>query len=154
MADAPLRRRPSPPASRPAAQASIATCEQCDSAFDLHGLHEQTALCDGCFQQYLDDLEVPFLEQYARFGAKAHRTVAESLFRGLVTADPDDRKKRRHGDRILVGKVNVDDHPDLAARYGIRGIPALVFFKDGQRVHQLIGVQPKEAIARDIEQYL
>ncbi len=59
-----------------------------------------------------------------------------------------------YGDRILVGKVNVDDHPDLAARYGIRGIPALVFFKDGQRVHQLTGVRPKEAIARDIEQYL
>ena len=86
MADSSLRRtEPSPPAS-------LANCEQCGTGFDLHGLHERTALCDSCFQTYLHELEVPFLEQYARFGAKAHRTVAEALLRGLVTADPDDRK--------------------------------------------------------------
>ena len=37
-------------------------------------------------------MEAPFLENYAQFGAKAHRTVAEALFRSLALADPDDRK--------------------------------------------------------------
>lgn len=87
MADPPTRPLH---AARPAP--SIATCETCGDAFDLAGVHESTALCDSCFSTYLDTLEVPFLEQYARFGARARRTVAESLFRGLVVADPDDRK--------------------------------------------------------------
>jgi hypothetical protein len=93
--------------------ASLANCEQCGTGFDLDGLHERTALCDTCFQTYLDDLEVPFLEQYARFGAKAHRTVAEALMRGLVTADPDDRKVM--GMRIVEEYLNASQ--ELVALY-------------------------------------
>lgn len=45
-----------------------------------------------------------------------------------------------------IGKVNVDENPGIAAQYGIRSIPTLIFFKDGKVVDQLIGVQPKPAI--------
>ncbi len=86
MADSSLRR------TTVSSPADLANCEQCDTPFDLHGLDERTALCHPCFRTYLDEMEVPFLEQYSRFGAKAHRTVAEALLRGLVTSDPDDRK--------------------------------------------------------------
>ncbi len=59
-----------------------------------------------------------------------------------------------YGDRILVGKLDVDANPMTTHKYGIRGIPALLLFKDGQRVQQIVGVQPKEEIARIIEQHL
>ena len=59
-----------------------------------------------------------------------------------------------YGDRILVGKLDVDANPMTTHKYGIRGIPALLLFKDGQRVLQIVGVQPKEEIARIIEQHL
>lgn len=49
--------------------------------------------------------------------------------------------------RAKVGKVNVDDNADLAAQYGIRSIPTLLFFKDGQVVDQVVGAVPKRVLA-------
>ncbi len=49
-----------------------------------------------------------------------------------------------------VGKVNVDDYPTLAAQYGIRSIPTLLVFKDGQVVDQAIGVVPKQVLAEKL----
>ncbi len=49
-----------------------------------------------------------------------------------------------------VGKVNVDDYPTLAAQYGIRSIPTLLVFKDGQVVDQAIGVVPKDVLTEKL----
>ncbi len=86
--------RPRPAALRPPQRPApaLATCDQCGDAFDLAGIDRRTARCAECFRAYLEALEIPFLENYASFSAKAHRTVAETLFRGLVLADPPDRK--------------------------------------------------------------
>lgn len=45
------------------------------------------------------------------------------------------------GEDALVAKVNVDDSPELAARFNIRGIPSMVLLKDGQLVEQLTGLR-------------
>ena len=47
---------------------------------------------------------------------------------------------------VKVGKVNVDDEPGLAGRYGISSIPTLIVFKNGQPVNGAVGVRPKEQI--------
>ena len=47
------------------------------------------------------------------------------------------------GDRIKVAKVNVDEEPDLAAKYGISGIPAILLFKNGQVAGTSVGFRPK-----------
>lgn len=52
--------------------------------------------------------------------------------------------------RIKVGKLNTDEHPDIAGRYGIRAIPTLVLFKNGEVVDTRIGVQPREALEQMI----
>jgi thioredoxin 1 len=59
-----------------------------------------------------------------------------------------------YGDRIRVAKLDVDANPMTTHKYGIRGIPALLLFKDGQLVQQIVGVQPKEEIARIINNHL
>ena len=59
-----------------------------------------------------------------------------------------------YGDRISVAKVDVDANPMATHQYGIRGIPALLLFKDGNVVQQIVGVKPKEEIARIIENHL
>ena len=59
-----------------------------------------------------------------------------------------------YGDRIRVAKLDVDANPMTTHKYEIRGIPALLLFKDGQLVQQIVGVKPKEEIARIIENYL
>ena len=45
--------------------------------------------------------------------------------------------------RAKVAKMNVDDNVNTPARYGVRGIPALLFFKNGERVDQITGAVPK-----------
>lgn len=49
-------------------------------------------------------------------------------------------------DDIKVGKVNVDEQPQLASKFGIMSIPTLVVIKDGKAVNQSVGVKPKESI--------
>ena len=53
--------------------------------------------------------------------------------------------------KYLVGKVNVDECPDIAAKYGIRSIPCLLFFKDGKVEKQVVGAVDKEQIASILE---
>ncbi len=45
---------------------------------------------------------------------------------------------------VLVGKVNVDEEPDLAERYNVMSIPTLLVFKNGEVVQKAVGVQSKE----------
>lgn len=49
--------------------------------------------------------------------------------------------------RYVIGKLNVDENPQTAARFGVRSIPTLLIFKNGKLVDTLIGAQPKQAIA-------
>jgi len=59
-----------------------------------------------------------------------------------------------YGDKIVVGKVNVDDNQQLASQYGIMSIPTIMIFKDGKIVEQFIGVQPKSVYEGSIKKYL
>ena len=53
--------------------------------------------------------------------------------------------------RVKVTKVNVDDNPGLAARFGIQSIPTLLYFAAGELRHQTIGVVSKKKIVDDLE---
>ena len=52
---------------------------------------------------------------------------------------------------IVVGKVNVDDEPELAEKFGVFSIPTLVILKDGEIVHQSAGARPKAQILKLLE---
>jgi len=56
--------------------------------------------------------------------------------------------------RLRTVKVNVDDSPAVAGRYGIQSIPTLALFQHGKEVRRLIGVRPKAELARAIDQVL
>ena len=53
---------------------------------------------------------------------------------------------RSSGGRVRLAKVNVDEQPGLAARYGIRSIPTILFVKDGKVADQVIGAVPKAQV--------
>ena len=56
--------------------------------------------------------------------------------------------------KVTVGKLNVDDNPNTAFKFQIRGIPALLLFKDGQVVESVVGLAPKEDLKRVIEKHI
>ena len=57
-------------------------------------------------------------------------------------------------DKVTVAKVNVDDNPQTATKFGIRGIPTILLFKEGKVVQQMVGVKPKGDITIAIDEIL
>jgi thioredoxin 1 len=54
---------------------------------------------------------------------------------------------KEYDGKAVVGKVNVDHNPNIAAKYGIRSIPTLLFFKGGELVDKQVGAVPKNIMA-------
>jgi thioredoxin 1 len=53
--------------------------------------------------------------------------------------------------KAVVGKVNVDQNPGVAAKYGIRSIPTILFFKNGEVVDKSVGAVPKAALSEKLD---
>ena len=60
----------------------------------------------------------------------------------------------QYGEKLKVVKVNTDENPQIASQYGIRSIPTLMIFKDGQKVDMVVGAVPKTTLANTLEKYL
>ncbi|MDJ1174240.1 thioredoxin [Roseofilum capinflatum] len=56
--------------------------------------------------------------------------------------------------QIKVVKVNTDENPSVASKYGIRSIPTLMIFKDGQRVDMVVGAVPKTTLITTLQKYI
>ena len=56
--------------------------------------------------------------------------------------------------KLKVFKMNVDQNPETPTKFHIRGIPTVIFFKNGQPVDQLVGNQPKDVIVQTIQKHL
>ena len=56
--------------------------------------------------------------------------------------------------KVAVGKLNVDDNPNTAFKFQIRGIPALLLFKGGQVVESIVGLAPKEDLKKALDKHV
>jgi thioredoxin 1 len=56
--------------------------------------------------------------------------------------------------RAVIGKVNVDENPDISMKFGIRNIPTIIFLKDGEMVDKSVGAVPKNVLAEKIEKFM
>ena len=56
------------------------------------------------------------------------------------------------GASVVVGKVNVDDHPHLASRFGVLSLPTLMFFRDGQVVDRIVGLVPPARLRAKLDE--
>lgn len=58
------------------------------------------------------------------------------------------------GDKLKIVKLDVDENPDTAAKFGVMSIPTLLVFKDGSKVDQFVGFQPKDALLAKLENHI
>ncbi|HMQ50312.1 MAG TPA: thioredoxin [Saprospiraceae bacterium] len=58
---------------------------------------------------------------------------------------------KEYDGKVLVGKVNVDENPNISMKYGIRSIPTILILKDGEVVDKQVGVTSKQILAKKIE---
>ena len=56
-----------------------------------------------------------------------------------------------HGDKVSIGKVNVDENPGIASKLGIMSIPTIILFKDGEPAKKVIGARSKADFEREFE---
>ncbi|WP_329572781.1 thioredoxin [Kitasatospora sp. NBC_01266] len=59
-----------------------------------------------------------------------------------------------HGDQIEIVKLNIDQNPTTAAKYGIMSIPTMSVFQGGEVVKTIVGAKPKAAIERDLAEFI
>ena len=59
-----------------------------------------------------------------------------------------------YGDRVLIGKMDVDKNDEVCSQFGIRNIPTILFFKNGQLVDKQVGAAQKAALAAKIDALL
>ncbi len=58
---------------------------------------------------------------------------------------------KEYAGKVVFGKLNTDENPTIAARYGISAIPTMIFFKKGKPVDQVVGALPKSELKRWVE---
>ena len=59
-----------------------------------------------------------------------------------------------YGEKIIIAKVNTDENPQWAMKYGVQGIPTMLFVKSGQLVDRMVGAAPKPFIQQRVEAML
>ncbi|MEQ8508511.1 MAG: thioredoxin TrxA [Rhodospirillaceae bacterium] len=62
-----------------------------------------------------------------------------------------DEMDKEMGEKVTIAKVNIDDNPDTPTKYGVRGIPTLILFKDGEVAATKVGALPKSKLVEWVE---
>jgi thioredoxin 1 len=96
-----------------------------------------SAVTTADFEKEVLQSDVPVLVDFWAPWCPPCRAIAPTL--DVVATEFEGRAK--------IVKVDVDDEPEVASRYGVSSIPALLLFKDGEQIGQLIGAHPKNSIA-------
>lgn len=71
----------------------------------------------------------------------------------IIAPTVEDLAKEYAG-KVKVGKLNTDENPDVASKYKIMGIPTIIFFKNGEKVDQIVGAVPKPQLKSKIDALL
>ncbi|MDP8912764.1 MAG: thioredoxin [Pseudomonadota bacterium] len=96
---------------------------------------------DSSFQQDVISASGPVLVDFWAEWCSPCRMIAPAL----------EEISKEMGERVTVAKLNIDDNPDAPAKYGVRGIPTMILFKNGQPAATKVGAAPKSALQSWLE---
>ncbi len=65
-----------------------------------------------------------------------------------------DELSQEYDGKAVIGKVNVDENPEISQKYGVRNIPTILFLKDGEVVDKQVGAAPKAVLEEKLKQHL
>jgi len=99
---------------------------------------------DATFQSEVLESEKPIMVDFWAEWCGPCRAVSPIL----------DKIAEENADKLSIVKLNVDDNPEIAMKYGITSIPAMYVFKGGEVVKRVIGAKPKPALEADLAEFL
>jgi thioredoxin 2 len=148
-------------AETPAAGALLVACPQCHALVRVpQGRTGEHPKCPRCKAQILAG--EPIALDAAAFAAHVERATLPALVDFWapwcgpcrMMAPVLDRAAAQHATALRVGKVNTDEQPQLAARFGIRSIPTLILFRDGREVARQAGAIDAASLSRWLDSTL
>ncbi|MEW6109328.1 MAG: thioredoxin [Nitrospirota bacterium] len=71
-----------------------------------------------------------------------------------IIAPTVEELSKEYAGKVRIMKLNTDENPEIATKYKIMGIPTLMFFKDGQKVDQVVGAVPKPQLKQKLDSLL
>jgi len=96
---------------------------------------------DASFQEDVISADQPVLVDFWAEWCGPCRMIAPAL----------EEISREMGEKVTIAKLNIDDNPDAPAKYGVRGIPTMILFKNGQPAATKVGAAPKSALQSWLE---
>jgi len=100
-------------------------------------------ITDSNYQEYLNDPKLIVLRYTAQWCSPC-RAIAPIF----------DKLSEKYSDNVIMGKVDVDENPNLSIEYGITNIPAVLFIKNGKVLEKLVGANTNSTYVKKIESYL
>ncbi|HEB64599.1 MAG TPA: thioredoxin [Chloroflexi bacterium] len=107
-------------------------------------IDEPIHVTDAAFEKVVLQSKVPVIVDFWAPWCAPCRMVAPVL----------EKLAREYAGKLLVAKVNTDDNPRWAMKYGVQGIPTMLFIHNGQVVHRQVGALPEPMLRRVLAQFL
>lgn len=107
-------------------------------------MSEVTEVKEADFKEVVLDSELPVLVDFWAPWCGPCRMVAPVV----------EEIAQQYEGKVKVVKLNTDENPQIASQYGIRSIPTLMVFKDGQKLEMVVGAVPKTTLSNTLERHL